>query len=87
VGTRYLHDLLVLFAGDLELALAAYNAGEKAVARHDNTVPPFAETLQYVELVQQFHAFYRPPPIPPKRVRIVVPRDRTAMALSGDAAE
>jgi soluble lytic murein transglycosylase-like protein len=73
VGTRHLRYLLVLFADDLELALAAYNAGENAVARYDNTIPPFAETLEYVKLVQQFHSFYRPlPPLPPKQVRIVV---------------
>ena len=78
VGTRYLHDLLVLFADDLALALAAYNAGEDAVARYDNTVPPFAETQEYVKLVQQFHSFYQPlPPLPPKQGRIVVPGRRS----------
>ena len=83
VGTRYLHDLLVLFADDLELALAAYNAGEDAVTRYDNTVPPFAETQEYVKLVQQFHSFYRPlPPLPPKQVRIVVPGRRTTMRVA-----
>jgi soluble lytic murein transglycosylase-like protein len=88
VGTRYLHDLLVLFADDLELALAAYNAGENAVTRYDNTVPPFAETLEYVKLVQQFHSFYRPlPRLPLKQVRIVVPGKRTATVLSGNAAQ
>ena len=88
VGTRYLHDLLVLFADDLALALAAYNAGENAVTRYDNTIPPFAETLEYVKLVQQFHSFYRlRPPAPPKQLRIVVPGRRTAMVLSGDAAQ
>jgi len=88
VGTRYLHDLLVLFADDLELALAAYNAGENAVTRYDNTIPPFAETLEYVKLVQQFRSFYRPlPPIPPKQVRIVVPGRRTTIVLPGDPAQ
>jgi soluble lytic murein transglycosylase-like protein len=71
VGTRYLHDLLALFADDLELALAAYNAGEKAVMRYDNTIPPFAETREYVKQVQQFRSFYRPPsPVPAKQIRI-----------------
>lgn len=88
VGTRYLHDLLVLFGDDLELALAAYNAGENAVTRHANAVPPFAETLEYVKLVKQFHSFYRPlPPVPPKHVRIVVPGRRTTTVLRGNAAQ
>jgi soluble lytic murein transglycosylase-like protein len=88
VGTRYLRDLLALFADDLDLALAAYNAGENTVRRYDNAIPPFAETQQYVKLVQQFHAFYRPlPPVPPKQVRIVIPGRRTALVLSGDGGQ
>src|SRR5450631_1276676 len=88
VGTRYLHDLLELFAGDLELALAAYNAGENAVTSHSNTVPPFAETQGYVKLVQQFRSFYRQlPPAPPKQVRIVMPGRRNPLVLSGNAAQ
>jgi soluble lytic murein transglycosylase-like protein len=87
VGTRHLRYLLVLFADDLELALAAYNAGESAVTRYDNTVPPFAETLEYVKVVQQFHSFYRPLPLlQPKPVRIVVPGTRTTIVVPGDAA-
>jgi soluble lytic murein transglycosylase-like protein len=85
VGTRYLHDLLVLFADDLDLALAAYNAGENAVTRYDNTIPPFAETLEYVKLVQQLRSYYRPPaPATPKQVRIVVPGRRTTIVMPGD---
>jgi soluble lytic murein transglycosylase-like protein len=88
VGTRHLRYLLVLFADDLELALAAYNAGENAVARHDNKIPPFAETLEYVKLVQQFHSFYQGlPAVPPKQFRILVQGRRAAMVLSGDAAQ
>jgi len=88
VGTRYLHDLLVLFADDLELALAAYNAGENAVTRYDNTIPPFAETLEYVKLVQQFRLSFLPrPPVTPKAVRIVVPGRPTAIGSSGGAAQ
>jgi soluble lytic murein transglycosylase-like protein len=87
VGTRYLHDLLALFAGDSELALAAYNAGENAVTRYENTVPPFAETQDYVTLVRQFYSYFQPPPtmldIP---VRIVIPVRRGALVLPGVAA-
>ena len=61
IGARYLRDLLVLFAGSLPLALAAYNAGEGAVQRYDNRIPPFPETQEYVKLVQEFLALYQPP--------------------------
>jgi len=74
VGTRYLRDLLVLFADDVTLALAAYNAGEGTVQRYDNQVPPYPETQEYVKLVTQFYALYKPPPPPPKPSRITVPR-------------
>ena len=50
-GARYLKDLLALFDNNLELALAAYNAGENAVIRHGRQIPPYAETRRYVPLV------------------------------------
>ncbi len=71
IGTRYLRDLMRLFGNDLELALAAYNAGEGAVQRYDNRIPPFPETREYVKLVTQLYAFYTPAqPVPPARVTI-----------------
>ena len=60
IGTRYLADLRKMFASHPELALAAYNAGENAVIRFRNAIPPFPETQAYVKLVDQFHAFYSP---------------------------
>jgi soluble lytic murein transglycosylase-like protein len=50
-GARYLADLLRLFRGDVELALAGYNAGEHAVLRYGEAVPPYAETKAYVPRV------------------------------------
>jgi hypothetical protein len=46
-GTKYLSHLLELFDGNLEKSLAAYNAGEAAVARYGG-VPPYEETRDYV---------------------------------------
>jgi len=53
-GVRYLRDLLAQFR-NLRLALAAYNAGENAVLRYGNTVPPYPETRAYVEKVIRFY--------------------------------
>lgn len=49
-GARYLRYLLDLYHGDYPLALAAYNAGEQAVAKY-GSVPPYSETQTYLRLV------------------------------------
>jgi soluble lytic murein transglycosylase-like protein len=54
-GVRYLRDLMLMFNGNMELAIAAYNAGENAVIRYGNRIPPYAETIQYVPKVLGFY--------------------------------
>lgn len=63
-GARYLRYLLDLYGGDSQLALAAYNAGEGAVARYGNVVPPFPETQDYVRQVHRLAEAGKPVPAP-----------------------
>ncbi len=60
-GSRYLRDLINMFPGKLELALASYNAGEGAVQRYGNKIPPFKETQNYVVTVMQIYNQLKPP--------------------------
>lgn len=53
-GARYLRYLMNLYRGDLRLALAAYNAGEGAVAKYGD-IPPYRETQNYVQRVMIFY--------------------------------
>ena len=54
-GTRYLKYLLGLFNNDLALSVAAYNAGENAVKKYKNKIPPYPETQKYVKRVLKFY--------------------------------
>ena len=58
-GTRYLRDLLRMFDNDLRLAVAAYNAGEQAVVKYGNRIPPYRETMEYVPRVMAHYRKYR----------------------------
>jgi soluble lytic murein transglycosylase-like protein len=59
-GARYLRDLVNLFPGQLELAVAAYNAGEGAVQKAGNKIPNFKETQNYVRSVMQLYRRLNP---------------------------
>ncbi|MEW6353490.1 MAG: lytic transglycosylase domain-containing protein [Pseudomonadota bacterium] len=54
-GTRYMRYLLGLFDNNLQLALAAYNAGENAVINYGHRIPPYEETVNYVAKVLSFY--------------------------------
>lgn len=58
-GTHYLRDLLIMFENDLTLALAAYNAGENAVKKYGNKIPPYQETRNYVNKVIKYYKQYQ----------------------------
>lgn len=85
-GSRYLRDLIRMYPGQLELALAAYNAGEGAVQRAGNRIPNYPETKNYVKTVMQLYGMLKPPvPVaassgdvadgstPPSRIRMEIP--------------
>lgn len=57
-GVRYLRILANMFNGDIELTVAAYNAGEGAVVRNGG-IPPYPETQDYVVKVMTYYRRYR----------------------------
>ena len=57
-GAQYLRDLLRMFNNNLHLTIAAYNAGEEAVMKYGNRIPPYRETLAYVPKVMKFYKRY-----------------------------
>lgn len=88
-GSRYLRDLINLFPGQLELTLAAYNAGEGAVLRAGNKIPNYKETQNYVKTVLQLYTLLKPPVPPVLPVIFVEPPRSPAgirMQLQGGAA-
>jgi soluble lytic murein transglycosylase-like protein len=65
-GTKYLGWLLKRFSGDVELALAGYNAGEGAVDKYDG-VPPYNETQKYVKIISKRYGKTYHPVLPPEQ--------------------
>lgn len=59
-GSSYLSYLIKLFPGQIELAIAAYNAGEGAVQRAGNKIPNYPETKNYVKTVMQLYNHLKP---------------------------
>jgi Transglycosylase SLT domain len=88
-GSRYLRDLMQMFPGKLDLALAAYNAGEGAVKRYGNQIPPYKETQNYVKTILQMYATLKPPVLLARRlaevktIEIAKPPTRVKMVIGG----
>jgi soluble lytic murein transglycosylase-like protein len=60
-GARYLRFLLDHFDGDLNLALAGYNAGEGAVEKYGWRIPPYSETQEYVRRISRRYGLLKDP--------------------------
>jgi soluble lytic murein transglycosylase-like protein len=92
LGARYLRDLHRLFPNQPQLILASYNAGEGAVQKYKNTIPPYPETRNYVQVVTHFHQLYKPASFKtgaavfsgssadPKRISMTIPGRRNMPA-------
>ena len=62
-GTQYLKELMGMFGGRVDLALASYNAGEGAVVRFGHKVPPYRETQDYVKRINKKYKDGEPPDV------------------------
>ncbi len=82
-GSSYLSDLINMFPGQLELAVAAYNAGEGAVQRAGNKIPNYPETKNYVKTVMQLYGHLKPPAVLAETRRSA---GRVRMEMMGGAA-
>ena len=82
-GSSYLSDLIKMFPGQLELAVAAYNAGEGAVQRAGNKIPNYPETRNYVKTVMQLYGHLKPPAVVVETRRAT---SRVRMEMMGGAA-
>jgi soluble lytic murein transglycosylase-like protein len=80
-GSLYLRDLMARFPGRLELSLAAYNAGSKAVRRAGNKVPRYKETQNFVKTVLQLYAVLKRPSMRPDARQISSPGRKDELAI------
>ncbi len=82
-GASYLSDLIKMFPGKIELALAAYNAGEGAVQRAGNNIPNYPETKNYVKTVMQLYGVLKPPSAKVQPIANVVAPGRVRVEMTG----
>ena len=82
-GASYLSDLIKMFPGQIELALAAYNAGEGAVQRAGNKIPNYPETKNYVKTVMQLYGVLKPPSVKAQPVANGVAPGRVRVEMTG----
>ena len=58
-GTHYLKDMLDRYNNNLTLALAAYNAGPERVEQYGRRLPPYSETVKYVQKISRSYAHFK----------------------------
>jgi hypothetical protein len=76
-GVRHLRGLIDRFSNNLALAIAAYNAGEKAVTMYGGRIPPYPETQEYVTKVLRFYGAVEGGQTPPTRIYQILSPDGT----------
>jgi soluble lytic murein transglycosylase-like protein len=86
-GVAYLRSLLTRFSNNVELALAAYNAGPGAVKKYGDKVPPYRETRDYVAKIKASAPAVRPPTRVYKSTEVVEGREVTRLSNAPNKAK